>query len=98
MRLDQTNKEHSLTLDSLYIIHNGVVYPFLLKYIVLNNEQPKKEFNPSSHSILANGQACYYIATHTADKTLSSSSVSVKIIVTGTKGKIGKGNLIDSRK
>ncbi len=87
IRLDQTNKDHSLTLDLLYLIHNSIVYHFDLKYIILNKEQPKKEFIPQSHET---DKTCYYIATHTADRMLSGTNASFKVIVTGTKGLFGK--------
>jgi len=90
IRLDQTNKEHTITLDSLYIIHNAIVYEFDLKYIILNKEQPKKEFIPLSHSTLPIGKTCYYIATHTADGILSGTNAHFKVVVAGTKGMFGE--------
>ena len=70
-------------------MHNAIVYQFDLKYIILNKEQPNKEFIPLSHPTLSEGKACYYIATHTADKTLSGTNASFNVIVTGTKGTFG---------
>jgi hypothetical protein len=92
IRLDQTNQEHSLTLDSLFIMHNAIVYQFDLRYIILNKGQAKKEFIPLSHPKLVNEKVCYYIATHTADKILSRTNVHFKVVVTGSKGMIGKMN------
>ncbi len=90
MRLDQTNKEYSIKLDSLHIIHNAIIYQFDLKYIILNKEQPKKQFIPLSHSKLTDGKTCYYIATHTIDGKLSKTNAVIKVAVEGTKGKFGK--------
>jgi hypothetical protein len=71
----------------LYLIHNAIVYQFDLRYIILNKEQPKKEFLPQSHEI---DKTCYYIATHTADKMLSGTNACFKVVVAGTKGMFGK--------
>ncbi len=71
-------------------MHNAIVYQFDLKYIILNKEQSKKEFIPLSHPRLSNGQACYYIATHIADKILSGTNASFNIVLTGTKGILGR--------
>ncbi|CAF3611650.1 unnamed protein product [Adineta steineri] len=96
IRLDETTKEHSLTLDLLYIIHNSIVYEFDLKYIILNKEQSNKEFIPRSHPILSDGKASYYIATHTADKMLSGTNASFQIVVKGTNGIFGPIELKES--
>ncbi|CAF0962118.1 unnamed protein product [Adineta steineri] len=96
IRLDETTKEHSLTLDLLYIIHNSIVYEFDLKYIILNKEQSNKEFIPRSHPILSDGKASYYIATHTADKMLSGTNASFQIVVKGANGIFGPIELKES--
>jgi hypothetical protein len=90
IRLDQTHKEHSLTLDSIYIIHNSLMYQFNLKYIILNKEQAQKKFIPLSHPAVSSGQACYYLATHTADKMLSGTTAIFEVVITGTNGMLGK--------
>ncbi len=77
-------------MDSLYIIHNTIIYEFDLKYIILNKEQAKKEFIPLFHSKLSNEKICYYIATHTADRMLSGTNAKFKVVVAGTKGVFGK--------
>jgi hypothetical protein len=66
------------------------MYQFDLKYLILNKEQPKKEFIPRSHSKLEHEKSCYYIATHTTDKTLSRINTNLKILITGSKGMLGK--------
>ena len=68
------------------------MYRFDLQYIILNNEQPKKEFFPLSHSKLDGKKICYYIATHTTDKTLVGATANLRVVVTGTKGMIGTNN------
>ncbi|CAF0798269.1 unnamed protein product [Rotaria sordida] len=89
VRLDQTNKDHSLTLDCLYVIHNAIVHEFDVKYNILNKEQPKKKYISLTHPPLPIGKVCYYIATHTTDKILSRTNANFKVVVTGTKGIFG---------
>ncbi|CAF2992783.1 unnamed protein product [Rotaria sp. Silwood2] len=96
IRLDQTNQEHSLTLDCLYIMHNALVYEFDVKNNILNKEQPKKKMISLTHPPLPIGKVCYYIATHTADKMLSGTNASLKVVVTGTKGMFGPLELKES--
>ncbi|CAF3422411.1 unnamed protein product [Rotaria sp. Silwood1] len=96
IRLDQANKEHSLTLDCLYIIHNAIVYEFDVKYNILNKEQPKRKFISLTHPPLPIGKVCYYIASHTADNMLSRTNASLKVLVTGTKGMFGPIELKES--
>lgn len=92
LRLDQTTKEHAMTLYSMFIIHNTIMYQFDLKYIILNKEQPIKEFTPLSHSKLDDTKTCYYIAMHTTDKSLMGNNGNIKVVVTGTKGMIGRNS------
>jgi hypothetical protein len=66
------------------------MYQFDLKYLILNKQQPKKEFIPLPHSKLEHEKICYYIASHTTDKMLSRVNGNLKVIVTGTKGMFGK--------
>ena len=88
LRVDQTNREHSLTLDSMFIIHNAIIYQFNLKYIILNKEQPKKDFKPNAHS---------KVATHTSDKMLFEAKVNFTVNITGTKGNIGKRRFFETK-
>lgn len=74
----------------MFIIHNTIMYQFDLKYIILNKEQPKKEFTPLSHLKFHETKTCYYIATHTSDKSLAGNYGNIKVVVTGTKGTIGR--------
>jgi len=97
LRVDQTDREHSLTLDSMFIIHNAIIYQFNLKYIILNKEQPKKEFKPNAHSKVALDKVCYYIATHTSDKMLFEAKVNFTVNITGTKGNIGKRRFFETK-
>ena len=90
LRLDQTTKEHSLTLDSLFIIHNAVTYRFHLHDVVLDKQQPKKKFLPLTPSKVSFGKSCYYIATHTSDKMWSITHATFKVTVNGTRGTFGQ--------
>lgn len=92
LRLDQGNKEYSLTLDSLYVIHNAYLYHFDLHGVVLNKGQSKSKCQATVNHHPPNGKASYYIATHTADKMLAGATASFKIQVTGTKGMFGRRN------
>ncbi|UJR33276.1 hypothetical protein I4U23_020731 [Adineta vaga] len=96
LRLDQTDKEHTLTLDTLFVIHNAKVYEFNLKYIILNKEQSRKEFIPITHSTLSDNKVCYYIATHTADKMLSGTDASFQVVISGSNGTLGPLELKES--
>ncbi|CAF3414290.1 unnamed protein product [Rotaria socialis] len=96
IRLDQTNKEHSLTLDSLYIIHNATMYTCDSKQTTLNKEKPNKKLTCLSKPPAPVGKVYYYIATHTADKMISGTNASFKVVVTGTKGILGPMELRES--
>ncbi|CAF1622097.1 unnamed protein product [Rotaria magnacalcarata] len=96
IRLDQTNKEYSLTLDRLYIIHNATMYTCDSKQTILNKEEPNKKLTCLSKPSASIGKVDYYIATHTADKMLSGTNASFKVVVTGTKGILGPMELRES--
>ena len=89
LRLDQTDKEHSLTLDSIYIVHNSFVYEFNVRHIILNKQQAKKEFFPVTHETPSEDKVCYYVATHTADRILSGTNASFQVAVVGSDGMFG---------
>lgn len=92
IHVDQTNKEHSLALDRLYIIHNAIVYQFDLKNHILNKEQPKRKFLSLSQPKLPVGKIAYYIATQAADRIRTSTHL--KVAVVGTKGMLGEKILV----
>lgn len=89
LRLDQTTKDHSLILESLFVIHNAIFYRFDLHDVVLNKEHPKKKFFPMMPSKIPSGKSCYYVATHTSDKFLFGTHSNFKVIVNGTRGLFG---------
>ena len=90
IRLDQTDQEHSLTLDTLYVIHNAVLYQFDSKHIILNKQQAEKELTPRPQRVASDGKACYYVATHIADQMLSGTNACFQLVVTGTDGMFGR--------
>jgi hypothetical protein len=89
LRLDHKGKDHRLTLHSLYIIHNAVTYNVDLAEVTLDKEQPQKRCYPKEIPLTQSDKITYHIATHTTDKSLSSSSVLMRVIVTGTEGTFG---------
>lgn len=66
------------------------MYEFDLQNTILNKEQPKQKFISRSHPPLPIDKVCYYIATHTAEKTLAGTNASFKVLIEGTKRIIGK--------
>ena len=90
LRLDQKMKEHSLTLESLFIFHNAVMYHFDLHDVMLNKSQPKEKFYPMAQPEVPSGKSGYYIATHTSDKLLSGTSSTFRVTVNGTRGTFGQ--------
>lgn len=89
LRLNQTDKEHSLTLDSIYVVHNSSVYEFNVHHIILNKQQAEKEFFPVIHETPSDDKVFYYIATHMVDKILSGTNASFQVVVVGSDGMFG---------